>query len=335
MQIKTYEASSIQEALEMIKRDLGESAVVLSTARRGKVVEVVAAREGGEPGFTRQREMPLDLNHWELREALSVLFDLVGQQGEFKPDDWAPLYSRLVARGMSKAGAARLTQRLRQLNSHRIEAVIGEVAQVYEFRQKVRVLAGPTGAGKTTTIAKLAAISAFNLEEKVALITTDTHRIAATDQIKVYARIMNLPMAVATDEDSFKKALERFADRDVIYVDTPGRSFSDRDAISGLAEIFNHCRDLETCLVLSLTSHLEHLLFSAREYGILRPKSVIFTKVDECVNRGAICDVLENTGLPVSWWTTGQNVPEDIEKANMEGLIELILGGLTWIRQPC
>ncbi|MCX7982204.1 MAG: hypothetical protein N2572_04745 [Syntrophales bacterium] len=335
MQIKTYEASSIQEALEMIKRDLGDSAVVLSTARRGKVVEVVAARDGCEPSPARWRELPTDLGSWELREAISILFDLMGQQGGFKPDAWAPLYGQLVARGMSRAGASRLTNRLRGLKSHDVRVVLGELVRIYEFRSKIRVLIGPTGAGKTTTLAKLAAISAFTHGEKVALITTDTHRIGATDQIKVYSRIMNLPLAVATDVDSFKKAVDRFSDRDVIYVDTPGRAFSDRDAISGLAEIFGGQGDLETCLVLSLTSHLEHLLFSAREYGVLRPKSIIFTKVDECLNRGAICDVLEHTGLPVSWWTTGQNVPDDIEQANLEGIIELILGGLTWIKQPC
>ncbi|HOJ52666.1 MAG TPA: hypothetical protein PLT64_09345 [Syntrophales bacterium] len=335
MQLKTYEASSIQEALDMIKRDLGDSAVVLSTSRKGKLVEVVAAREGDDPAPRTSKSVPFSLSSWEWREAVSILFDLVGQQGSIKPDEWAHYYTQLVARGVSKAGASRLADRMRRHKSHDLKAIISEMVKIHEFRSRVRVLVGPTGAGKTTTLAKLAAISAFRLGERVALITTDTHRIAATDQIRIYARIMNVPVAVAADGESFRKAVERFSDRDVIYVDTPGRAFADHEAINDLAETMRGVRDLETSLVLSLTSHLEHLLFSAREYGVLVPRSVIFTKVDECINRGAICDVVESTGLPVSWWTTGQNVPEDIEQANIEGLIELIMGGCTWIRQPC
>jgi len=335
MQLKSYEASSVQEALEMIKRDLGEEAVVLSTSRRGKMVEVVAARDDKPPRFKQFPEVPSDCGTGAIQEALSVLFDLLGHQGKVVTDAWAPVYDHLVMRGVSKAAACRITDRMRRLDRLDVKATLAEIIPIYEFKKRVRVLIGPTGAGKTTTLAKLAAISSFTLGESTAIITTDTHRIAATDQARIYARIMNLPFAVAADGEAFKRAVNKFADREVIYVDTPGRSPRDQEALARLASIIGGGQEIETCLVLSLTSQLEHLLLSAKEYSILGPVSLIFTKVDECVNRGAICDVVENTGLPVSWWTTGQNVPEDIEKATTKGIAELILGGCTWIKQPC
>lgn len=337
MQLKNYEAASVQEALEMIKRDLGEDAVVLSTSRRGKRVEVVAARDGTAPPSNRVRARSERVRNesWGMREALSLLCDMLGQQGKVLPDDWAPLYEQLVTNGVSKTLACRITGRLREMHCHDIGVVLEDMIPITEFTKRVRVLIGPTGAGKTTTLAKLAAMAACLRDERAAIITTDTYRIAATDQIRIYARVMSVPMAIASDREAFRRAIERFSDRDVIYVDTPGQSPGDREAISLLAGMIGGFPDMESCLVLSLTSQRDHLLFSAREYGIMDPTSIIFTKVDESVKCGAMCDVVATTGIPVSWWTTGQSVPEDIKQATQSGVVDLIMGGNRWIRQPC
>ena len=335
MQLKSYEATSIQEALEMIKRDLGADAVVLSTSRRGKMVEVVAARDEATPPASPLRMAYGGEEAWGTREALALLCDLLGHQGRVVPDDWAPLYERLVSAGVSRALACQITERLRKMHCHDVAAVLGTMITVTDFKKRIRVLVGPTGAGKTTTLAKLAAISTYSRGERTAIITTDTYRIAATDQIRIYARIMNVPMVVASDREAFQRALERFSDREVIYVDTPGQSPGNREAISILAGIIGDLPDMEACLVLALTSQREHLLFSARQYGLVGPTSVIFTKLDEGPRCGAMCDVAAATGMPISWWTTGQSVPEDIEPATLSGVVELIMGGNRWIRQPC
>jgi len=264
---------------------------------------------------------------------VAVLFDLLGQQGKVIPDHWAPIYEGLVTNGLSKALSCQITNRLREMNSHDLSAALGDMVRIREFKKQIRILIGPTGAGKTTTLAKLAAISACTGEKRTAIITTDTYRIAATDQIRIYARIMNVPMAIAADREAFRRALERFADYDVIYVDTPGQSPSDREAIALLAGIVGGVPNTETCLVLALPSHRDHLLLSARAYGVMEPQSIIFTKIDECLKCGAMCDVVSATGMPLSWWTTGQNVPEDIEPATLAGLVDLIRGGNRWIRQ--
>lgn len=133
-------------------------------------------------------------------------------------------------------------------------------------------------------------------------------------------------MAVAPDRPAYMKAIARFTDREVIYVDTPGRSHSDQGALEALSAILGSADDMETSLVLSLTSAREHLLASAKRYKMFDSSNIIFTKLDECSRYGAIYDVVEKTGIPVSYVTMGQNVPEDIERATPDRIADIILG---------
>jgi len=337
MQWKSYEAESIQEAMAMIKKEMGEDAVILSTSRKGRSIEVVAARDGDDipARLSRQMAEKRTERRWvpeerseigELQNAVASLFDILGTGGRGRGDALAPLYQRLVAGGMSHSGACQVTEGMRGHGMTDALAALRSALPVYDKKRRIRVLVGPTGAGKTTTLAKLAAETAFGEKRDTAIITTDTHRIAATEQIRIYAQIMDIPMAIAPDRASYVKAVGLFANKEVIYVDTPGRAYADKESLELLNGTLRACEDTEASLVLSMTSTREHLLRSVLQYGIFDSTNIIFTKLDECTRYGAIYDVVEKTGLPVSYVTMGQNVPEDIEKATPERIAELILG---------
>lgn len=339
MQLKSYEAASIQEAMTMIRKELGEDAVILSTNRKDNGYEVIAARDGDDRANESMPAKPQRKieEKWfpegrtelgELQDAVRTLFDLIGSSGRGDGDRFSPLYYRFLAGGMSRAAACSFAEKLRTEN----QADAFETMKKYLptcsrlKRKRIRALIGPTGAGKTTTLAKLAAETAFGEKRSTAIITMDTHRIAATEQIRIYAKIMDIPMAIAPDKISYEAAIARFADKEVIYVDTPGRSHRDKESLESLSGILRAVPDTESSLVLSMTSTREHLLASAEHYGVFGSAHIIFTKLDECTKYGAMVDVMEKTGLPVSYWTTGQNVPDDIEKATPERIAELIVG---------
>ena len=182
---------------------------------------------------------------------------------------------------------------------------------------------GPTGVGKTTTLAKLAAYYSLERKLKVGLITTDTFRIAASEQLKIYARIMGLPIDIASEKETFLRSLKNFADKDLILVDTPGRNHHDDRCLTALKSIFD--ADVETVLLLSPFSSKEYLLQAADRFRIFNYDRIILTKMDECSHFGPMVDVLDEIGKPVSYITTGQNVPKDIEKSSPERLAKLML----------
>jgi flagellar biosynthesis protein FlhF len=192
---------------------------------------------------------------------------------------------------------------------------------------RIKVFVGPTGVGKTTTIAKLAAHYAINGKQRVALATTDTYRIAAPEQLRTYARIMDIPMQVAADAGGLNKAIEGFADRDLILVDTPGMGLHDGAHFERMTQLFGPRRDVEMNLLLSLSASQENLYDTLACYDDLRVDQVILTKMDECRRFGFLFDLIEKAHKPVPYVTTGQSVPQDIREVTSGNLARLIVGG--------
>lgn len=201
-----------------------------------------------------------------------------------------------------------------------------------ERRPKVVALVGPTGVGKTTTIAKLAAH--FKLREKkhVGLITIDTYRIAAVDQLRAYAEILNIPLQVVLTPAEMRSAMESMRDLDVLLVDTSGRSQNDAPRLAELRAFLDAARDaaggavdMETHLVLSCTSHPTQLVQVAEKFAAMGVDRVVFTKLDEAVGLGVILNVSHRLNLQLSYLTTGQDVPEDMEVGHRRRVAELIL----------
>ncbi len=188
-------------------------------------------------------------------------------------------------------------------------------------------LVGPTGVGKTTTIAKLAAILCLREHRKVGLITIDTYRIAAVEQLKTYAQIIDVPLEVAMSPKELADAAARLGDRDCILIDTAGRSQRDEMKMKELRGFFTALRPHEIHLVLSGTSSnkvLNEAIEHFKQVGIDR---VIFTKLDEALGFGVMLGCLQKAQARLSYVTTGQDVPDDIEVGQGDRLAKLILGG--------
>ena len=193
---------------------------------------------------------------------------------------------------------------------------------------RVVALVGPTGVGKTTTVAKLAARYALQEKRRVGLITVDTFRIAAVEQLKTYARIMGVPIRVALDAASFRSAVEDLADRDLVLVDTAGQSPRDEASLMELLELFPEDVRTEVHLVLAVTTRGRDLQAALRHYAPVGPSRLLLTKLDETECHGALLGLPLVARLPLSYLTTGQNVPDDIEEATAQGVAGYLVRGL-------
>ncbi|MGE7760645.1 flagellar biosynthesis protein FlhF [Peribacillus sp. NPDC097895] len=194
------------------------------------------------------------------------------------------------------------------------------------LQKKYINIVGPTGVGKTTTLAKVAAETMLKHDKKVAFITTDTYRIAAIDQLKTYAKILNVPIEVAYNLEDFKKAAERFSHYDYVFIDTAGRNFRNPQYVKDLNEIIDFTDEMETYLVLSLTSKQKDMDDIYRQFSAIPIKQVIFTKADETSTFGAIFNFIHAHKLGAAYITNGQNVPDDIEIATSSQLLKMAFG---------
>ncbi len=184
---------------------------------------------------------------------------------------------------------------------------------------------GPTGVGKTTTIAKLAAEQVLKYNRKVGFITTDTYRIAAVEQLKTYATILNVPLEVIVSPQEAKRAFQQLADKDIVFMDTAGRNYRKELYVSELNSLLHSSGQSETFLVLSLTSKYRDMKVITENFSKFKLDKVLFTKSDETESYGAILNIANEFPLTLSYITNGQNVPDDIGELNEEELIDLIL----------
>ncbi len=188
-------------------------------------------------------------------------------------------------------------------------------------------LIGPTGVGKTTTVAKLAATYKLRHGRKVGLVTADTYRIAAVEQLRVYANIIGLPMHVAMTPAEMAGACAALADRDVILIDTAGRSHNDDSKLEELRAYLEAAKPHRTHLVLSSAASEASMVRSAERFAVAKPDRVIFTKLDEAVSFGVLVNVARRIGARLSYLTTGQEVPDRIEAGKSERLARMVMEG--------
>ena len=191
---------------------------------------------------------------------------------------------------------------------------------------KILTFLGPTGVGKTTTLAKIAGSEKLNNPElKVGLITMDTFRIAAVSQLKEYARIIRVPVMVANTPKELKKAIKEYRKMDLVLIDTAGRSQRDELQMAELREYLGNSDRFSNILVLSATTKDNDLIEITKRFSRTTLGGVVYTKLDESTSYGSIFNHSIRFKLPITYLTTGQNVPEDIEVASRERLIDLLL----------
>lgn len=264
-----------------------------------------------------------------------------GQSGnDILPED-SPLARELSTSGISTELIRKILDTLATLpvegGNQTIRGRLGETfgrlikfAGTLKMRKnspRIVALVGPTGVGKTTTTAKLAAMYALNRGNKVALITMDIFRVGAVEQLKTYSRIMGIPLEVASTPKELEKAVEKHAACDLIFIDTAGRSHKDKEKLDEMKNFLDNKIPIEVYLCLSATTKDRELEEIIKRFSIFQIGKVVFTKIDESESLGNMINLLMKENLQIAYFTTGQRVPEDIEVATSAKLAEMILRG--------
>ncbi len=192
-------------------------------------------------------------------------------------------------------------------------------------RAKIIALIGPTGVGKTTTLAKLVTSYRYWGKNDTALVSADTYRVAAIEQLKTFASIAGIPMEAVYQPGSLQNVLSRHRNRDAVFIDTAGRSQADTKRLEELGSFLETAESDEVLLCLSISTRLEEQLDIIKRYLPLKPTGVIFTKLDETIGPGMIFSVLSAFSIPLTYLTCGQNVPDDILTVEPDKLIKLLL----------
>lgn len=261
-----------------------------------------------------------------------------GQSGaDLLPED-SPLSRELAASGVSTELIRKIVDTLNTLPLQsgnqtvkgRLSETLGRLIKfagtlkLKKNSPRIIALVGPTGVGKTTTTAKLAAMYALNRGNKVALITMDIFRVGAVEQLKTYSRIMGIPLEVASTPKELEKAVEKHAACDLIFIDTAGRSHKDKEKLDEMKNFLEDKIPMEVYLCLSATTKDRELEEILKRFKIFQITKVVFTKIDECESFGNMVNLLMKDNLQIAYFTTGQRVPEDIEIATPAKLADMI-----------
>jgi flagellar biosynthesis protein FlhF len=394
MRIKRYEAPTIQEALQKVKKDLGPEAVILytKTFRKGGVLglfgkpmaeitagidlnlmddvarrktasapvgiieksETMAIKQNAtvtpssigtlDPARTKVRALQRELNEMKTSS-------LAGALREINPMENLSLLSEAYSKIRKKLAKQEVEDFLIQKIIkgmigekvdpektievqewiHRFAAGVMKIAPASSMSGFPKVIAfvGPTGVGKTTTLAKLAARFSLMERKKVTMVTADTYRIAATEQLKTYGRIMGIPVEVCNSSDEISDILARHKNMDMIFLDTAGRSPSNEEQLEELKKFITKSQADEIHLVLSATTKYLDMIRIIERFGMAVPiNRMIFTKLDETRFYGSFLNLMNNFQIPLSYCSIGQNVPDDLEIPNANTLADRITQAL-------
>ena len=358
MKILKFEGSNMREAVAKVKAELGDQAVIVSTRqiRRGLLgtaCEISAAIDdddeqepvrlprgfgafaaaansgpsmGGPASNAPQRDDETERVLGSLKNEIKSLRALVrAQSGDTRMT--TELRNEVASLRKLVEDLKHAPQPTPPSNGARGTAPIASSELTAPSHGRIIMLVGPTGVGKTTTIAKLAARAALIESKRVALITLDNYRVGGIDQIRTFADLIGVPLKVVASPADLADAIDD--DDDLTLIDTAGRSPRDSAAIAELAEGVRQCAPIETHLVVSAGSTATTIESLCNRYRALSPARLLFTKVDEIETAPEMARAPLRLELPITWITTGQSVPEDLEEPTNERVLELAATGLT------
>ncbi len=355
MKIKNFYVADMYDAMIRIKQEMGEDAVIISKRKvkqqgvfgflRPKIFEVTAAIEENqktreEELLTSQKTTPDQGLKNEILELKESVEKLVKDSHEVPPkplehtDDLEMLFRKMdlnemvvedfnnycTMQGVDEQSASKVV--LYEFLMNRFNSKIN----IKQTDSKVMVLVGPTGVGKTTTIAKIASRESLINHRRVGLITIDTYRIGAVEQFKIYANILDIPLEVVNQKDEMLNALDNLKECDLILVDTTGMSYRNYSQLMELKEFIDLIDDKEISLVVSMTSKSSDFGVISAAYQFIDYDNFILTKFDETQSYGNILNMLYFSNKPLTYISTGQVVPDDLEFAARETLFNYIWG---------
>ena len=365
MIIKKYMVKNMNEAMTRIRYELGKDAIIISQRNvrqaglKGffspKLIEVTAALENDKKtttkvdkaddlkdsvqsikeimrnnNITKEREKTVNKEEElkkEVQEVKTLLNEILkNTNGEEKEDKVLQIVNELDLDNSYIDEFRAICEEAEEPSEDLKNYLMNDV-RVYEEDIKGRVvLVGPTGVGKTTTIAKLAGKFSLIENKKVGLITVDTYRIGAVEQLKTYAEIMNIPFKVVITIKEMEDAIKEMEDLDVVLIDTTGRSSKNYMQISELRAFIQKAEPDHTIMVVSSITKNKDAKVILQGYEKLNYDKLIITKLDETSTYGILHTVLKESKKPIAFITTGQNVPDDIKVPKKDTIINLILG---------
>lgn len=351
MIIKRYIVDNMNEAMTKIRYELGAEAVIVSQRRirqkgilgflKPQKYEVTAAVDERHKK-NKAVEEHKNTVHNELAELKSLVLKMMEQSdNERMVEAKKPLKSKLKNKMMDNDIPEEIIDQMSadirekskdiKLNSKTFEEELTNSLKAIiktdnNHDGRIQVLVGPTGVGKTTTIAKLASLYTLYKNKKVGLITLDTYRIGAVEQLKTYAEILGVPFGVVISIKDIPSVMKTMEDCEVILVDTMGRNSKNIMQVSEIRKFVEEMHADKVHLVLSMTTKQKDLKKIISNYGMIKYNSLILTKIDETEVNGSILASLYYSKVPVAYISTGQNVPEDIEEANRDRIIKLVMG---------
>jgi len=364
MQIKKFRAGTLKDAIKLMKEELGESALVLSTKiidedDDDKRFELTAGIEDDNSVLAeekpRVKKTVKEQNVFD--NELKKLNDKIYVQQQKKTSANVEVNKQKINQYFKteKTSAGNevkeiLRQReidepiietiLSQLKKHKeenidnyiistIESMIPTSGFQYDKKKKPKIisLVGPTGVGKTTCIAKLAVISKILHNLDIGLISIDTYRLGALDQLKILAEVSNIDFLVAYEPSDMPKLMAKFRKKDIVFIDTVGRSQKNAVLLKGINDFLKAVSIDEIYLVQSSTTTLKTMYDIAEKFKVLNYDGVIFTKVDEAAAYGNILNLVHKFNVPVKYLTNGQVIPDDIIAADSEFIAKMIYSG--------
>jgi flagellar biosynthesis protein FlhF len=367
MKIKSYFASTVEEAMAQARQELGPDAMLVNSRKSsletrhlgtyevvfagelppGKPEETTAAANQPQPEsaerLARQMaELKRELESVRRTISRSALVsaawldsspDLSDAYGALTASEVLPELARQViqsaAARISQAGSAKLPFPFRdalieELEARiRVEPVLGR----REGRPRIVALVGPPGGGKTTTLVKLAVNYGLAARRPVLLLSMDTYRVAAAEQLRCYSAILGVGFQLVETVAALAQAIEENRGKELIFLDTPGLGTAEMANYSALAQFLSTREDIDTQLAVSCSMKSADLSRVVDGFEMFRPQRIIFTKVDETASFGTILNESVRTGKPLSFFATGQRIPEDLEAATKSRVAEFILTG--------
>jgi flagellar biosynthesis protein FlhF len=355
MIIKRYIVDNMNEALVKIRYELGSEAVIVSQrkiAQRGilgflkkKKIEVTAAadeksnRSKAVPRPKEEQNEDIHKEIGELKILVQGLMDNKEQKSPGKKDNKTKYRQKLVENDIPERDADELIAEIKERNKDKklnaalydkeVKNLLMEMVQTDKSKSgRIHALIGPTGVGKTTTLAKLASVYTLHKSKKVGLITIDTYRIGAVEQLKTYAEILGIPFGVVLTSKDIPEVLSKMEDCDIIFVDTTGRNSKNTLQVAETRKFIQELKADRVYLVVSMTTKQRDMEKIIENYKQVNFNGLIITKVDETEAAGSILTAIKHGKVPISYLTTGQNVPEDIEEASKERIVNLIVGAV-------